>query len=180
MVCERERESVRCINSMTCPKCLRKQFTPEYSLNISKRCCNEFKKKPAHNYEQQSGRLIAITGMKKEEGGNRTFISGCVLTDKQGKIKKFHPLLVVSEEWENWFINEYKIELCKLYLPPYNFKRTGCAGCPYNLALQEDLETMELYLPNQRKQCELIWKPVYEEYRRLNYRLKKYEKVRLF
>ena len=39
---------------------------------------------------------------------------------------------------------------------------------------------MEIYMPNERKQCELIWKPVYEEYRRLNYRLKKYEKVRLF
>jgi PP-loop superfamily ATP-utilizing enzyme len=35
-------------------------------------------------------------------------------------------------------------------------------------------------LPNERKQCETIWKPVYEKYRELNYRLKKVEKVRLW
>lgn len=45
--------------------------------------------------------------------------------------------------------------------------------------LQEQLEIMALYMPNERKQCEYIWKPVYDEYRRLGYRLKKYEKVRL-
>ena len=39
---------------------------------------------------------------------------------------------------------------------------------------------MEKYLPNERKQCELIWKPVYEEYRRrirtLEYQNKELEK----
>ena len=53
-------------------------------------------------------------------------------------------------------------------------------GCPFSLDLQEQLEIMELYLPNERRQCEIIWKPVYEEYRRLNYRLKKIEKIKLF
>ena len=72
------------------------------------------------------------------------------------------------------------MQLCKLYYPPYNFKRTGCAGCPYALDLQEQLEVMEKYLPNQRRQCELIWKPVYEEYRRIGYRLKKYDQTKLF
>ena len=72
------------------------------------------------------------------------------------------------------------IALCPLYCQPYNFKRTGCAGCPFSLDLQEQLEIMELYLPNERKQCELIWKPVYDEYRRLNYRLKNVEKIKLF
>ena len=32
---------------------------------------------------------------------------------------------------------------------------------------------MYLYLPNEAKQCELIWKPIYDEYRRINYRLKR-------
>ena len=54
MACERERESIPCINSMTCPKCLLKQFDPSYELKISHRCCYELKKKPAKNYEKQS------------------------------------------------------------------------------------------------------------------------------
>lgn len=35
-------------------------------------------------------------------------------------------------------------------------------------------------MPNERKQCEYIWQPVYAEYRRLGYRLKKVEKIKLF
>lgn len=63
--------------------------------------------------------------------------------------------------------------MCKLYREPFNFKRTGCKGCPYSLDLQEQLDTMAMYLPNEKKQCEMIWKPVYQEYRRLGYRLRK-------
>ena len=41
----------------------------------------------------------------------------------------------------------------------------------YNL--QEQLDIMDTYLPNEKKQCEILWKPVYDEYRRLGYRLRK-------
>jgi hypothetical protein len=34
---------------------------------------------------------------------------------------------------------------------------------------------MEKYFPSERKQCEVIWKPVYDEYRRIGYRLRKKE-----
>ena len=102
------------------------------------------------------------------------------MTDKQGNIKRFHPLIKVNDEWENWFVDQKRIKLCDLYLPPFNFKRTGCKGCPFSLDLQEQLETMELYLPNERKQCEMIWKPVYEEYRRIGYRLKRNDQIKLF
>ena len=69
-------------------------------------------------------------------------------------------------------IREREIRLCKLYYPPYNFERTGCKGCPYNIKIQEELDTLERLLPNERKQCEIIWQPVYEEYRKRKYRLK--------
>ena len=69
--------------------------------------------------------------------------------------------------------------LCELYYEPYNFKRTGCAGCPYALDLQKQLETMTLLLPIERNKCEMIWKPIYDEYRRLNYRLKNVEEIKL-
>ncbi len=61
-----------------------------------------------------------------------------------------------------------------MYKPPYNFKRTGCKGCPFALTLQEQLETMFKLLPNEYKQCLHLWKPVYDEYIRIGYRLKEY------
>lgn len=119
--------------------------------------------------------------MRKEEGGQRASIN-CIITKKE-QLVKFHPLLVVSDKWENEFIKKFNIKLCKLYYPPYNFKRTGCKGCPFNLNLQEQLEIMDKHLPNEKKQCEIIWKPVYEEYRRIGYRLKRknnYEQMTIY
>ena len=72
------------------------------------------------------------------------------------------------------------IQLCELYYPPYNFDRTGCKGCPFNPDLQKQLDTMERLLPNEKNQCELIWKPIYDEYRRIGYRLRKYDENKLF
>lgn len=111
-----------------------------------------------------------MTGMLAEEGGQRANIN-CIVT-KKDKLVKFHPLLFCSTEWEDWFIKKYNIKLCKLYYPPFNFKRTGCKGCPYALDLQEELDVMGKYLPEEKRQCERIWKPVYDEYRRINFRLK--------
>lgn len=156
-----------------CPKALMYQIQPDFNLNISHFCCYEFKKKPAKDYSKKSGRKITITGMMKAEGGQRTTLN-CIVTDsKSGKVKKFHPMAVVSQEWENWYIFQKSIKLCELYYPPYNFDRTGCKGCPYNLYLQEYLDTLEKLLPAERKQCEFIWKPIYDEYRRIGYRLRK-------
>lgn len=165
-----------------CPKSLEYQFTSDFTIKLSDNCCRKLKKEPIHKWENQNHRHIAITGMRNDEGGGRASIKGCILTDKQGNIKRFHPLIKVSDSWENWLLEREResIALCPLYCQPYNFKRTGCCGCPFSLDLQEQLETMELYLPNERKKCELIWKPVYGEYRRLNYRLKNVEKVKLF
>lgn len=37
----------------------------------------------------------------------------------------------------------------------------------------KELDILEELLPNEKKQCEIIWKPIYEEYRRIGYRLRK-------
>ena len=154
-----------CKSMYKCPKNLEYQFTPEFNIKLSDRCCYKMKKEPAHKWQVENGKSITLTGMQKSEGGNRNNLT-CIVTNKDGSIKKFHPLAVVDDKFEEW-------ELCELYNAPFNFKRTGCKGCPFALNLQEELDTMEKYLPAERKQCEMLWKPVYEEYRRLGYRLRK-------
>lgn len=110
-----------------------------------------------------------MIGIMRDEGGRRAF-SDC-LAFQGGKLRAFHPLIPVTKAWEEWFIDEYKIDICDIYKPPYNLERTGCKGCPFALHLQEELDTLQEFFPNERKQCEAIWKPVYDEYRKLNYRL---------
>ena len=79
----------------------------------------------------------------------------------------------ITKDWEEWFIKTYNIKICDIYKEPYNFLRTGCKGCPFAINIQNELDILEKYFPNERKQCETIWKPVYDEYRRIGYRLKK-------
>lgn len=86
----------------------------------------------------------------------------------------FH-YLIKTKYWEgfiDWYIQQRNIELCELYYPPYNFKRTGCVCCPYSVELQKQLDKLALYLPAERKRAEIIWKEVYAEYRRIGYRLR--------
>lgn len=167
------------MSERNCPQKLKYQFEQEMPFKLSRKCCDRLKKDPIHRYEKESKRKIHITGMMREEGGQRIG-TVCILTDKQKNVVGFNPLAKVTSEWEKWFIKEYDIQLCRLYYEPFNFNRTGCKGCPYALDLQGNLETMEKYLPNERKQCEILWKPVYDEYRRLGYRLKKEEQLKLF
>lgn len=154
----------------SCPKVLEYQFTSENTLKISDKCCVRLKEEPLHEWQEQNGKTISLIGLMREEGGRR-HNAQCVVF-KRGKIHAFQPLAPLTKAWEDWFIKEYNIELCPLYLPPYNFNRTGCKGCPFAVEVQEVLDTLEKFFPEERKQCEYIWKPVYEEYRRLGYRLR--------
>ena len=163
-----------------CPKILQYQFKKNYDLKISDRCCYELKKNVIKRYEKENNRHVAILGLRLGEGGQRANHQGCVVFDKGGLLTRFKPLNPLNDDWIEWYVKEKNIKLCKLYYPPYNFNRTGCKGCPYSIHLQEHLEVMARLLPNERKQCEILWKPIYEEYRRIGYRLKKYEQSKLF
>lgn len=155
-----------------CPNILRYQFTSANKLKISDKCCKKMKKEVVAEWASENNKSITMTGMRQAEGGNRRNIQGCTIF-AEGHLKKFHPLLPMEDEWIDWFVKEYDIELCKLYYPPFNFKRTGCCGCPFNTKLQEQLDILSVVMPEERKKAELIWKPVYDEYRRLGYRLDK-------
>lgn len=108
--------------------------------------------------------------MRATEGGLRTTLKGCAIFD-EGHLKKFHPLQPLEDEFIEWYIKKRNIQLCELYYPPFNFQRTGCKGCPYAVDLQKQLDIMSAYMPEERRQCEKIWGPVYKEYRRIHYRL---------
>lgn len=163
-------------STFACPKLLRYQFTPEFKLKVDYKCCVNLKEKPLNDWSKANSKPYAMIGVMKAEGGIRA--KGKCLAFSGNKLKAFQPLIPVSKEWEEWFINAYGVEICDIYKPPYNFYRTGCKGCPFALELQKELDTLEKFFPAERKQCEFIWKPVYEEYRRLGYRLRKPEEGR--
>lgn len=154
-----------------CPDVLKYQFSDEFKLKVSDKCCYEMKEKPLRIWEKENEKPYAMLGIMREEGGRRLNATCVRIAKNSGKLKSFSPLVAVSKDWEEWFIKEYNVPICPIYKPPYNFKRTGCKGCPFNIELQDELNTLQKYFPGEKKQCEIIWEPVYTEYRRIGYRL---------
>lgn len=130
-------------------------------------------KEPFAKWEKENNRLIGLTGMRRAEEGLRGKIN-CLVFQKGG-LHRFHPLAPCSDAFVNEFIKRFEIKLCRLYYPPYSFKRTGCVGCPFNIKLQEELNTLEALLPNEYRKANFIWQKVYDFYRKINYRLKEKE-----
>lgn len=148
---------------------MRYQFHGGLNFRVSDKCCVMLKEKPIDNWKKEHNIKYDIIGVMAGEGGRR--MNAQCLAFRGNKLKAFQPLAVVSKDWENWFISTYNIDICEIYKPPYNFKRTGCKGCPFSKRLKNELEQLKLYFPNEYRQCEIIWKPVYNEYRRIGYRL---------
>lgn len=159
-----------------CPEILKYQFSPDFKLKISDKCCVRMKEDPLNKWSKENGKPYSLIGIMRAEGGRRN--NAQCLAFSGNKLKAFQPLAPVTKEWEEWFIKEYKVEICEIYYPPYNFIRTGCKGCPFAKDLQHELDTLEEFFPAERRQCELIWKPIYDEYRRLGYRLRETDEGR--
>lgn len=157
----------------SCPKKLRYQFTNEFKehLKISDKCCVRLKEEPLNNWAKENNKSCRILGIMPSEGGRRA-TTKCLAFKSNGAVLSFHPLAPVTKVWEDWLISEYNIDICDIYKPPYNFERTGCKGCHFNIDLQQALDVLDYYFPNEKKQCEIIWNPVYNEYRKIGYRLK--------
>lgn len=153
-----------------CPKVLKYQFSEECSLKISDKCCENLKEKPIAEWQKANNKPYGILGLMREEGGRRS--DALCMAMIGDKLKNFQPLVAVTKQWENWFIEEYGVQICDIYKPPYNLERTGCAGCPFNPHLQETLDMLAEKMPWEKIKCEAVWKPVYAEYRRLGYRLR--------
>lgn len=161
-------------HTKTCPQKLMYQFDDSFTLRVSDKCCFNLKEEPLKAWANKNNKIHAIIGVMQDEGGRRTR-SGCFTV--RGKKITFKPLSIATKAWENWVIDTYNIRICDIYKPPYNFERTGCKGCPFAINIQYELDTLEKYFPAERKQCEMIWKPVYDEYRRIGYRLRKEDKT---
>lgn len=154
-----------------CPKSLRYCFSKDFKLKVSDKCCKYMKEDPLNQWMKENGLKYHIIGLMAEEGGRRQSV-GC-FAFKSGKLWAFQPLAPLTKEWEDWFIEKYGVRICDIYKPPYNYHRTGCRGCPFSKHLQEELDMLQRYFPNDRKACDKLWKPVYDEYREIGYRLKK-------
>ena len=134
----------------TCPKKLKYQFSEDFHLRVSDKCCINMKEKPLDKWSKENNRPYGINGLMRAEGGRRN-IAKCLAFQGE-KLRLFQPLVPMTPEWEEWFIEKYQVKICDIYYPPFSLIRTGCKGCPFALYLQDELDMLEKFFPNERKQ----------------------------
>ena len=121
---------------------------------ITHLCCYYLKKKPAHDFEKETG-LKPILGVR---GGESTLrkqqYKSCFTKDK-----KFTPIHDLSDELLDKIYKKYKIEIPKVY--DY-VCRTGCMGCPYGSYKHDTEKELTLINGNQKKFVCEYFKESYE------------------
>ena len=131
-------------------------------MHISSRCCDYSKKMPSKQYEKENNIDLKVLGLRKSEGGVRaTAYKSCFTEGRGDEIDLFLPLWWLTDSEKKGYKNFYKILHNDCY-EVWGFKRTGCAGCPYNSNFEKDLTVIERYEPKIYKAINNIFKDSYE------------------
>ena len=101
----------------------REYIKSENAHKITHLCCYYLKKKPAHDFEKETG-LKPILGIRGEESVLRKQQDKSCFTNNG----KFVPIHDLSDELLDKIYEKYNIEIPKIY---DKVCRTGCMGCPY-------------------------------------------------
>lgn len=101
----------------------REYIKSENAHKITHLCCYYLKKKPAHDFEKETG-LKPILGIRGEESVLRKQQYKSCFTNNG----KFVPIHDLSDELLDKIYEKYNIEIPKIY---DKVRRTGCMGCPY-------------------------------------------------
>lgn len=112
-------------------------------FDVSEKCCYQLKKKPFHDFQQESG-LYPISGEMASEGLQREMkylqSGGC---NNFGKITISKPLSIWLED-DIWaYIKERNLKISDIYHK--GAKRTGCMFCGYGCQFKDDSRLQMVY-----------------------------------
>lgn len=69
-------------SKFSCPEMLKYQFTDDFELKISDKCCVRMKEEPLKNWSKKNNRPYAITGLRNAEGGEGQMQNACHFVEK--------------------------------------------------------------------------------------------------
>lgn len=123
---------------MNCPQWLRKVLV-DLDFKVSAKCCYKLKKEPFAKFNKDNKILINILGVRKAEGGTRSFAyKSCFY--KKGKVHYYLPILDYTDDEIATLIKEKNIPISKAYTL-YGCERTGCVGCPFSKHWERERDT---------------------------------------
>ena len=140
------------------------------TFRISNKCCHYAKKEPAKKYLKSHHFDVSCVGIRQAEGGVRATRYKTCFSDSQKEADQYRPLFWFTDADKKAYEEHYGIKHSDCY-EVWGMKRTGCAGCPFNLKWKEELILAEKYEPKFHKAMMKVFAPSYA------YRLK-FEKFR--
>lgn len=147
-------------------------YLKENNIKVSKECCSYSKKKPLSDYQEEHHIDLIVTGERKAEGGQRAIAHESCFEEHKDGMHKYMPLWWWSNTSKAAFKNAEGIRYSDCY-EVYGMKRTGCCGCPFNLNIADDLQTMYRYEPMLYRACMAVFGQSYDLMDRFHCRRKK-------
>lgn len=134
---------------------------PEYK--ISDKCCKGAKKDVSKHYIKENHIDLMLVGIRKNEGGVRAgAYKNCFSnTGKYESCNQYRPLFWFSDADRKKYEDLFNIKHSRLY-SEYGYKRTGCAGCPYNRKFEDSLKILEEHEPKLYKAATSLFQNSYE------------------
>jgi 3'-phosphoadenosine 5'-phosphosulfate sulfotransferase (PAPS reductase)/FAD synthetase len=131
------------------------------TFKISNLCCKYAKKEVSKKYEAENDIGLTMTGIRKAEGGVRAAaIKGC-FSHNDKKADQYRPIVWFSNTDKKEYKEKFGIVNSDCY-EKWGFKRTGCVGCPYNLKIEHELETVKEREPKLYNAVMNVFKDTYE------------------
>ena len=126
-----------------------KEFLIRHPPNfmVSAKCCQYAKKATAAQFDRKYATDLSITGVRKAEGGVRSAVyTNCFSMKTQSKIYEYRPVFWYSDQAKQAYSDYFGIVHSRCYTE-YGMTRTGCAGCPFNRHVIEELPVIQYYEP---------------------------------
>ena len=128
---------------------------------ISAKCCEYAKKKPAKRYEAEHAFDLNCTGVRRAEKGARATTHKTCFTQTNTGADTYRPVFWLSDADKQEYKDHYGLTYSDCY-EVWGMKRTGCPGCPYGKEFEQELELMQKYEPKFYRAAIKIFGSSYE------------------
>lgn len=143
-------------------------------FKVSNKCCDYAKKKISKDIMLRGDYNLKIMGIRKSEGGIRSVKYKSCFIENENSYDTYMPLFWYTNKDKLDYETHFNIEHSKCYLE-YGMARTGCAGCPYERKIEDELKIISQYEPKLYKAVNYIFGDSYEYTRRYREFRKKME-----
>lgn len=133
---------------------------PPY-FKISSKCCTYAKKLVSHEFNDENGTDLMCIGVRKAEGGVRSKNPNLTcFTKNEAGADMYRPLYWFSDSDCAEYRSLFGLRRSDCY-EVWGMKRTGCAGCPFNRKIFDDLDLVKQFEPSMEIAARKIFSDSY-------------------